>query len=141
MFITVVMAIIAINKNNKCPDNKVIKDHVNKKLCCWCRGGAYRRKHIGITKPWYNRKQTYIHGKLIFYSQSIPKVTGPGSTIDTGQEFKYTTLKSKNTSVIRGTPCMLSDNKDTQNISSYSRSKNQFKQCTNDSPHIFKLKN
>ena len=45
------MAIIAINENNKCPDKKVIKDHVNKKLFCWCRGGAYRRKHIGITRP------------------------------------------------------------------------------------------
>ena len=31
----------------------------------------------------HNRKQTYIHGKLIFYSQSIPKVTGSGLTIDT----------------------------------------------------------
>ena len=36
---------------------------------------------------------------------------------------------------------MLSDNKDAQNISSYSRSKIQFKQCKNDSRHIFKLKN
>lgn len=35
MFITVLMAIIAINENNKCPDNKVIKDHVNKKLFCY----------------------------------------------------------------------------------------------------------
>ena len=124
---SVLTEIIAIRENNKRPDNKAIKDYINKNFAPGVEEVLIQGivmellDHNIIEKRLTTNGNTYFIRKKKKKNTSIsikttPQVKECELVRDTDQHFNKIILKSQYTPAIRRTPNMLSHTEDTPNI-------------------------